>query len=53
MTEDRSKLVDETEVANDTYEAPEITDFGSLEDLTRSGSSPLSDQWGGTAGGGS
>jgi hypothetical protein len=37
----------------DTYEYPEITDYGVLAELTLSGSSPLSDSFGGSAGGGS
>lgn len=35
------------------YASPEVTDFGALRELTLSGSSPLSDSFGGAAGGGS
>jgi hypothetical protein len=35
------------------YERPEIIDYGTLSELTLSGSAPLSDAFGGAAGGGS
>jgi hypothetical protein len=37
----------------DVYERPEVVDYGSLQELTLSGSMPLSDTFGGSAGGGS
>lgn len=37
----------------DGYERPEITDFGSLRELTLSGVSVSSDMFGGSSGGGS
>lgn len=33
------------------YEPPTITDYGSLTELTLSGTAPLSDSFGGAAGG--
>jgi hypothetical protein len=35
------------------FEEPQVIDFGELRELTLSGSSPLSDSFGGAAGGGS
>jgi hypothetical protein len=35
------------------YQRPELTEFGTLRELTLSGSAPLSDSFGGAAGGGS
>lgn len=35
------------------YEAPAIVDYGTLRELTLSGTAPLSDMFGGAAGGGS
>jgi hypothetical protein len=35
------------------YEQPELVEYGSLQELTLSGSAPLSDSFGGAAGGGS
>jgi hypothetical protein len=43
----------ESDDPRDGYESPVIVDLGTLVDLTLSGSSPLSDMWGGAAGGGS
>jgi hypothetical protein len=37
----------------DSYEHPEVTDHGSLRELTLSGHAALSDMFGGAAGGGS
>ena len=38
---------------NDSYEHPQVTDHGSLRELTLSGHAALSDMFGGAAGGGS
>lgn len=37
----------------EVYECPEITDLGTLNELTLSGTAPLSDTFGGASGGGS
>jgi hypothetical protein len=42
-----------TRPEDELYERPELTEFGTLQDLTLSGSAPLSDSFGGAAGGGS
>ena len=44
--------VNEPREATEPYEHPEIVDFGSLKELTLSGSAPLSDSFGGASGGG-
>jgi hypothetical protein len=41
------------EAGSERYERPLIVEYGSLEQLTQSGSAPLSDSFGGAAGGGS
>jgi hypothetical protein len=38
---------------SDAYEPPVLSEYGSLTELTLSGSAPLSDSFGGAAGGGS
>jgi hypothetical protein len=43
----------ESRRAIEDYQHPEITDYGTLEELTLSGNAPLSDSFGGAAGGGS
>jgi hypothetical protein len=42
-----------TDTGAAAFEEPEVIDFGELRELTLSGSSPLSDSFGGAAGGGS
>jgi hypothetical protein len=53
--ETKTGVRDETADAprSETYEHPEVKDYGSLKELTLSGTSPLSDSWGGASGGGS
>jgi hypothetical protein len=48
---DEIKTVSSLE-GEEVYEAPELIDYGSLSELTQSGSQPLSEGFGGAAAGG-
>ncbi len=55
MSNEDAKIIEganELESA-ETYERPQVVDFGSLQELTLSGAATLSDSFGGATGGGS
>jgi hypothetical protein len=53
MSSEKNDQIVTNQPEAEPYERPELTEFGTLQELTLSGSAPLSDSFGGAAGGGS